>query len=526
MLDSQIKEQLNVYFKHLKRPVTLTAQLDGSPLAQDIREFLQEVRACSDMLSVDETALVAGRPSFTISSVDEAARISFAALPLGHELSSFVLAVLHVGGHPAKETAEALERARQISGPLEVEIFISLSCHNCPDVVQAFNLVASLNPAVRVTTVDGAHFVQEAQERGVMAVPAVCINGEMVAAGRQSFEAALALLEKHGASSDVNLAAEESLKAKLAGKPVFDVLVVGAGPAGVASAVYAARKGIKVGLVAPRIGGQTNDTMDIENYISVLHTTGPKFSKDLKTHVAHYGVDVMEGVEGIALQPADSPGALATLVTGAGAELKARAVVLAPGARWRNVNVPGEQQYRNKGVAYCPHCDGPLFKGKRVAVIGGGNSGVEAAIDLAGVAAHVTVLEYGDQLKADAILVSKLKAMPNVTVCLQAQTTEITGDGQRVNGITYFDRGTAKSQHVALEGVFVQIGLVPNTDFIKGAVELNRFGEIVIDAKCHTSAPGVYAAGDATTVPYKQIVIAAGEGAKAALSAFDYIVRN
>jgi alkyl hydroperoxide reductase subunit F len=355
------------------------------------------------------------------------------------------------------------------------------------------------------------------EERQIMAVPMVFLNGQVFGSGRMSVEEIVAKL-------DTNAGEREA--AKLQAKDAFDVLIVGGGPAGAAAAVYAARKGIRVGVAAERFGGQTNDTMAIENYISVLETDGPKFAAALEAQVRHYGVDIMNLQRAAQIVPATEAGGLVQVQMENGGTLKAKTVILSTGARWRNVNVPGEAEYKNKGVAYCPHCDGPLFKGKRTAVIGGGNSGIEAAIDLAGIVEHVTVIEFAEQLKADAVLVNKLRSLPNVTVHTNAQTTEITGDGSKVNGIRYRDRATGTEHHVELAGVFVQIGLVPNTEFLKGTVELSKFGEIVVDAKGHTNVPGVFAAGDCTTVPYKQIVIAAGEGAKAALSAFDHLIRS
>jgi len=379
------------------------------------------------------------------------------------------------------------------------------------------NLMAALNPNIRTTIIDGALFQDEVEQRNVMAVPMVFLNGENFASGRMSVEEIIVKLDTNAGARDA---------AKLNAQAPFDVLVVGGGPAGAAAAIYAARKGIRTGVLTERLGGQTNDTLGIENYISVLETQGPKFAADLESHIRQYGVELMTRQRAGRLVPAVQAGGYVEIHTEEGGVLKARSVILSTGARWRNVNVPGEQEYRNRGVAYCPHCDGPLFKGKRVAVIGGGNSGVEAAIDLAGIVAHVTLIEFGAELRADAVLVQKLKSLPNVTVKTEAQTTEITGDGNRVNGLTYTDRASGQSQHVELEGVFVQIGLVPNTEFLKGVLELNRFGEIVIDAKCQTSVEGVFAAGDATTVPYKQIIISAGEGAKASLSAFDHLIRT
>lgn len=394
---------------------------------------------------------------------------------------------------------------------------MSLSCHNCPDVVQAASLMAIYNPKINTTIVDGALNQAEVDARQVMAVPMVFKNDQVFGSGRMGLEEILAKLDTASAEREA---------VKISEKEPFDVLILGGGPAGAAAAVYAARKGIRVGVAAERFGGQTNDTMAIENYISVLETDGPKFAAALEAQVRHYEVDVMNLQRADKIVPASKAGGLVQVHMANGGILSARSVILSTGARWRNVNVPGEQEYKNKGVAYCPHCDGPLFKGKRVAVIGGGNSGVEAAIDLAGVVEHVTLVEYADALKADAVLVSKLKSLPNVSVYVNTQTTEITGDGQKVNGLRYKDRATNQELALALEGVFVQIGLVPNTEFLKGTVELSKYGEIVVDAKCHTNVPGVFAAGDVTTVPYKQIVIAAGEGAKAALSAFDYLIRT
>jgi alkyl hydroperoxide reductase subunit F len=517
MLDSNIKSQLKAYLERLQHPIELVASYDNSAAAEELRELIADIQDCSNSVSIREDATRERKPSFGIAALGEDARIEFAGIPMGHEFTSLVLALLQVGGHPPKVEADVIEQIRALSQPMHFEIFMSLSCHNCPDVVQAMNLMAALNPNIRTTVIDGALFQDEVERRNIMAVPMVFLNGENFASGRMSVVEILAKL-------DTNAGAREA--AKLNAQAPFDVLVVGGGPAGSAAAVYAARKGIRTGVLADRLGGQTNDTMGIENYISVLETQGPKFAADLESHIRQYGVEVMTRQRASRLVPASETGNYIEVHTEDGGILKTRSVIVSTGARWRNVNVPGEQEYRNRGVAYCPHCDGPLFKDKRVAVIGGGNSGVEAAIDLAGVVSHVTVLEFGADLKADAVLVTKLKSLPNVTIKTQAQTTEITGDGARVNGITFTDRASGESQHVELEGVFVQIGLVPNTEFLKGVVELNRFGEIVIDAKCRTNVEGVFAAGDATTVPYKQIVISAGEGAKASLSAFDHLIRT
>jgi len=517
MLDDTMKQQLQAYLGKLQRPIRLIASLDDGASSAELRALLQDIASLSDQVSFDESGSDARKPSFLIAREGETRGVRFAGIPLGHEFTSLVLALLWTGGHPPKVEAEVIEQIKGLEGDFRFEVYMSLSCHNCPDVVQAASLMAILNPRVQTTVIDGALFQAEVDERQIMAVPMTFLNGQVFASGRMTVEEIVAKLD---------VKSEEREAAKLSAKDPFDVLIVGGGPAGAAAAVYAARKGIRVGVAAERFGGQVNDTMAIENYISVLETDGPKFAAALEAQVRHYEVDIMNLQRADKLIPASEPGGLVELQMANGGSLKARSVILSTGARWRNVNVPGEQEYKNRGVAYCPHCDGPLFKGKRVAVIGGGNSGVEAAIDLAGIVQHVTLIEFADALKADAVLVSKLKSLPNVSIHLNAQTTEITGDGAKVNGLGYKDRISGETSHVELEGVFVQIGLVPNTEWLKGTLELSRYGEIVVDAKGHTNVAGVFAAGDCTTVPYKQIVIAAGEGAKAALSAFDHLIRT
>ena len=517
MLDAQMKTQLQAYLQNLRQPIRLIATLDGSEKSAELRELLLEIAELSDKVSFDDSGNDARKPSFVIAKEGETRGVRFAAIPLGHEFTSLVLALLWTGGHPPKVEAEVLEQIKSLDANMKFEVYMSLSCHNCPDVVQAATLMAIYNPKIDTTVIDGSLNQAEVEARQVMAVPMVYMNDQVFGSGRMSLEEIVGKLDTNAGARDA---------AKMNEKDPFDVLIVGGGPAGAAAAVYAARKGIRVGVAAERFGGQVNDTMGIENYISVLETDGPKFAAALEAQVRHYEVDIMNLQRADKIVPAAEVGGWVQVHLANGGVLKARSVILSTGARWRNVNVPGEQEYKNKGVAYCPHCDGPLFKGKRVAVIGGGNSGVEAAIDLAGIVEHVTLVEFADALKADAVLVSKLKSLPNVTIHVNAQTTEITGDGQKVNGLRYKDRATGQETLLALEGVFVQIGLVPNTEFLKGTLELSKFGEIVIDDKCHTNLPGVFAAGDVTTVPYKQIVIAAGEGSKAALSAFDYLIRT
>ncbi len=516
MLDANIAGQLKTYMERLAAPIELVASLDDSARAEEMRVLLEQIVATSAQITLAAPGDEARKPSFAIRRAGESARMQFAGLPMGHEFTSLVLALLQASGYPPKIDAGVIEQIRALPGDYRFETYVSLSCQNCPDVVQALNTMAAINPKISNVMIDGAAFQDEVAQRQIMAVPAVYLNGEPFAQGRISIEEILAKL-------DTGASAREA--AKLARKEPFDLLVVGGGPAASAAAVYAARKGIRTGVVAERFGGQVLDTMAIENFISVPHTEGPQLARALEQHVREYQVDIMNLQRAEALLPAQ-PGGLHELRLASGAVLKARAIVLATGARWREMNVPGEQQYRGRGVAYCPHCDGPLFKGKRVAVIGGGNSGIEAAIDLAGIVAHVTVLEFMDTLRADAVLQQKLRSLPNVTVILNAQTTEVSGDGEKVKGIVYTDRASGASHRIDLEGIFVQIGLLPNTDWLKGTVELARSGEIQVDARGQTSAPGVFAAGDATTVPYKQIIIAMGEGSKASLSAFDYLIRN
>jgi len=517
MLDSNIQAQLKAYLERLQRPIELIASLDDRPASAEMRELITEIAALNDKVTPRFDGMDVRRPSFQITPLGADMGVRFAAIPMGHEFTSLVLALLQAGGHPPKVEADVIEQIKSLEGDFVFETYMSLSCHNCPDVVQALNLMAVLNPRIKHVAVDGGLFQDEVEQRQIMAVPSVYLNGQPFGNGRMEIAEILKKVDTGSAARDA---------AKLSKKDGFDMLIVGGGPAGAAASVYAARKGIKTGIVAERFGGQTLDTLGIENYISVLETQGPKFAAALEAHARAYDVDIMNGQRVAKLEPASQPGGDISVTLDNGAVLKGRSVILSTGARWKNVNVPGEAEYRNKGVAYCPHCDGPLFKGKKVAVIGGGNSGVEAAIDLAGVVDHVTVVEFADQLKADAVLVNKLKSMHNVDIYTNAQTTEITGDGQKVDGLVFKNRADGSEHRLPLAGVFVQIGLVPNTEFLKGTVELSRYGEIIVDAKGATNVPGVFAAGDATTVPYKQIIIAAGDGAKAALGAFDYLIRT
>ncbi|OEY99092.1 MULTISPECIES: alkyl hydroperoxide reductase subunit F [Stenotrophomonas] len=517
MLDANLQSQLKTYLERVTRPIQITAHADDGAKSQEMLELLETLVSLSSQISLDVRRDGAERtPSFALTTPGQDIHLAFAGLPMGHEFTSLVLALLQVGGHPSKATAEVIEQVQGLEGEFKFETYFSLSCQNCPDVVQALNLAAVLNPRIQHVAIDGALFPAEVEARQIMSVPTVYLNGEVFDQGRMSLEQIVAKLDTGSAKRDA---------AKIAAKAPYDVLVIGGGPAGAAAAIYAARKGIRTGVAAERFGGQVLDTMAIENFVSVKETEGPKLAMALEQHVREYDVDIMNLQRASALVPAGDDG-LVEIKLENGASLKSRSVILSTGARWRQMNVPGEDQYRNKGVAYCPHCDGPLFKGKRVAVIGGGNSGVEAAIDLAGLVTHVTLLEFDDKLRADDVLQRKLRSLGNVTIITSALTQEVLGDGQKVNGLVYKDRVGGDAHRVELEGVFVQIGLLPNTEWLKDSVALSPRGEVVIDDRGQTSVPGVFAAGDCTTVPYKQIIIAMGAGSTAALSAFDHLIRT
>ncbi len=520
MLDANIQEQLKSYLERLEQPIQLITSLDESGDSAQMRELVNEIAALSDKISIVKANDAEYTPSFQVAplhNVEQRGVARFAGLPMGHEFTSLVLALLQMGGYPPKVDASVIEQIRNLPGDYSFETFISLSCHNCPDVVQALNLMAAINPRVHHTMIDGAMFQDVVEARQIMAVPTVYLNGEEFGAGRMTIEEILAKLDTGAAAREAE---------KISAQAPYDVLIVGGGPAGSAAAVYAARKGIRTGILAERFGGQVMDTVGIENFISVQETEGPKLVAQLEQHVKSYDVDIMNLQRAESLTPASQPGGYAELRTASGATLKAKSIIISTGARWRELNVPGEQEYRGKGVAYCPHCDGPLFKGKRVAVVGGGNSGVEAAIDLAGIVGHVTLIEFGPELRADAVLQRKLASLPNVVILKNAQTMTVLGDGNKVNGLVYKNRETGDDIHLELEGIFVQIGLLPNTDWLKDTLDLSKMGEIEVDSHGQTSVPGVFAAGDCTTVPYKQIIIAMGEGAKASLGAFDYLIRS
>ncbi|MDX1298603.1 MAG: alkyl hydroperoxide reductase subunit F [Pseudomonas sp.] len=517
MLDATLKAQLKAYLEKVTLPFEIVASLDDSDKSREMSALLHDIVGLTDKITLREDGSDSRVPSFSLNRPGADIGLRFAGIPMGHEFTSLVLALLQVGGHPSRLGADVIEQVKGVEGQFSFETYFSLSCQNCPDVVQALNLMAVLNPNIRHVAIDGALFQAEVEERQIMSVPSIYLNGELFSQGRMGVEEILAKIDTGAAKRDAE---------KLNAKEAFDVLVVGGGPAGAAAAIYAARKGIRTGVAAERFGGQVLDTMAIENFISVQETEGPKLARALEEHVKQYEVDIMNLQRASAIIPAKQAGELHEVQFDSGASLKAKTLILATGARWREMNVPGEQQYRGKGVAYCPHCDGPLFKGKRVAVIGGGNSGVEAAIDLAGIVAHVTLIEFDSALRADAVLQKKLHSLANVKVITSALTTEVKGDGQKVSGLVYQDRSSEELHTVELEGIFVQIGLLPNSDWLKGVIELSPRGEIIVDSKGGTNVPGIFAAGDVTTVPYKQIVIAVGDGAKASLSAFDHLIRN
>ena len=518
MLDTNIQAQLKKLLgDNLTENVELRARLDDGDKSRQIRELLDGLAGLSERISVTEdTDGTARTPSFAIARPGTDISVRFAALPMGHEFNSLVLALLQVGGHPSKAAADVIEQIRNLDGEHHFETYMSLSCQNCPDVVQALNLMSVINPNIHHTAIDGALFQDEVSDRQVLAVPTVFKDGHLFGQGRMNLTEIVNKLDSGAGEREAE---------RISALEPSDVLVVGGGPAGAAAAVYAARKGIRTGIVAERFGGQVLDTMAIENLISVPHTEGPKLAANLEAHVADYDVDVMTLQRATGLQPAPAEGGLVTVELDSGATVQGRTVIVTTGARWRQMGVPGENDYRNKGVTFCPHCDGPLFKGKRVAVVGGGNSGVEAAIDLAGVVGHVTVLEFMDELKADEVLQRKLRSLPNVDIVLSAKTTEVVGDGNKVTGLSYEDRTSGEHRELAVEGIFVQIGLLPNSEWLEGTVELSDRKEVVVDDRAHTSVPGVFAAGDVTTVPYKQIIISMGQGATAALSAFDHLIR-
>lgn len=516
MLDAELKEQLKSVFAALENKIALVYAPSFHSDQQELVELLQGVASTSThieaRLSAPEDGKQSPTPQFYLEKNGTATGVKFTGIPGGHEFSSLVLAILNADGKGKMPDAMLIRRIKKLKGPISIQTYISLTCENCPDVVQALNQMALLHGHFKHEMIDGAYAQDEIEKLGIQGVPSLVVNSKMVHSGKISLLDLIAKLETLFGVSESEAAAVADMNLGH-----FDVVVVGGGPAGASAAIYSVRKGLKTALLAEKFGGQVQETKGIENLISVPYTEGPQLSANLNQHVAAYPIHVLEhrkvktiqrdGVKKIDLE--------------SGEYLTAEAIIVATGAKWRELGVPGEKEYLGRGVAFCPHCDGPFYKGKKIAVIGGGNSGVEAAIDLAGIVKEVVVFEFNPQLKADQILVNKLKSMPNVSIVTNAKTQQILGDGQKVNGIEYVDRATNQVKQMPLEGLFIQIGLLPNSGFLKGVVELSKFGEVIVDNKGHTSAPGIYAAGDVTTTPYKQIIIAMGEGAKAALAAFE-----
>ena len=514
MLDQNLKNQLAQYLDMLKTEVTIGLSVTNDEKSNKVRGFVEDVASLSDKINVVEKDL-AYTPAFELKGEKDHGQIIFAGVPLGHEFASFALAILQVGGIVPKIDEGTKKRIQAIEDVQNLETIVSLSCHNCPEVVQSFNIMAVLNPKINHTMIEGSMFQETAEDRDVLAVPAIFKDGEFLEGGKQTMDSLLELIGSKKSSDD------------FADKPAFDVLIIGGGPAAATAAVYAARKGVKTGLVASEFGGQVVETLGIENIPGFKYTEGPDFMANMNEQVTSLGVDVMTGALASDIKEAEnSSNKLIEVELDNGAKLESRTVVIATGARWRLLGIPGETEFRNKGVAYCTHCDGPLFKGKPVAVIGGGNSGIEAAIDLAAMVDHVTVLEFLPELKADQVLQDKLYSLDNVTVIKNAQTTGLYGDS-RLERLEYTDRESGEDHSLDVEGCFIQVGLVPNTEWLKESdVELTDRGEILVDGEGKTSLEGVYAAGDATNTVFKQIVIAAGSGATAALGAFNYLIRN
>ena len=520
MLDTSILQQVTEIFRNLEADYTFRISL--SPLREEasgLIEFLNDFATTSPRLSVEKHEAEGDALSFTLLKNGEETGITFRGIPNGHEFTSLLLAVLNADGKGKNLPDEGItRRIRALKGDIRLQTYVSLTCTNCPDVVQTLNIFALLNPCIHHEMVDGALFQAEVDAKGVQAVPSVFANGNLLHVGRGSLGE---LLEKLEAVFSSTSEAENNENAPF--HRSFDVLVLGGGPSGASAAIYSARKGLKVAMVAERIGGQVKETVGIENLISVPYTTGQQLADNLRTHLTHYPIELFENrrIESTSLQGKEKQ-----VVVKGGETFSAPAVIIATGAGWRRLNVPGEAEYIGRGVAFCPHCDGPFYAGKEVAVVGGGNSGIEAAIDLAGICKKVTVIEFMDSLKADQVLQEKAKSLPNVEIFTSTQTMEVVGNGEKVTSLRLKNRQTDEEHNLALDGVFVQIGLSANSQPFKEELEMTRIGEIVIDAHCRTNVPGVYAAGDVSSVPYKQIIIAMGEGAKAALSAFDDRVRG
>jgi alkyl hydroperoxide reductase subunit F len=513
VLTNDILQAVKSYTATMKKRVNFVLQTGKHDKRDELVKFLSEIASVSNNLELIEQetdGLLRSPLSFLIEADGVDTGIRFSGIPSGHEFNSLILAVLHASGTDLKLDDSIKSIVAHVTGEFKFEVFVSLSCHNCPDVVQALNQFAIINPNISSEMIDGGLYPELIAERDIQGVPSVYLNGELFANGKVD---AAQLIEKLMQHSEAPVKSESTL-------PLQDVTVIGGGPAGVSAAIYSARKGLKVTLIADRIGGQVKDTMGIENFISTIQTTGPELSKSLHAHMKEYDITVKEFLTVSEVIPGD----IKTIMLSSGEVIQTKVVIVATGAKWRELGIPGEKENIGNGVAYCPHCDGPFFKGKDIAVVGGGNSGIEAALDLAGIVKSVTVFEFMPGLKADKVLVDKAQAKDNITILKNVATKEVIASSGKVSAIDYIDRATDETKRVNLAGVFVQIGLVPNSGFLGDLVDKTPFGEIIIDEKCHTSTEGIYACGDVTTVPYKQIIVSMGEGAKASLAAFEYLL--
>jgi alkyl hydroperoxide reductase subunit F len=510
MLDNNLIEQLKTVFGKLENNVELVYKRSAHSSQNELIEMLTDVASTSDKITLSQIDEVADYPQFFLKYNNIPNGVQFFGIPNGHEFSSLIIAILNSDGKGKIPDESILNRIKNLKGSISLRTIISLTCENCPDVVQSLNLMAIINPNFKHTMVDGAFIQDEITKLGIQGVPSVMNNDKLLSSGKISFIDLLGKLEAEFGS-------EANVSAESLDLGIYDVVVIGGGPAGASSAIYSARKGLKTAIIAERMGGQVQDTKGIENLISVKYTEGPELAAKLGAHMDEYAIKKLEHRRVKNIENDE----LKTINLESGEFLKTKSIIVATGAKWRELGIPGEKEYIGRGVAFCPHCDGPYYKGKKVAVVGGGNSGVEAAIDLAGIVREVVLFEYMDTLKADKVLVDKLKSLPNVSIITSAKTDQIIGDGQKVNAIEYIDRNSNERMKLDLDGIFIQIGLLPNSNFIKDIVEVTKFGEIVIDNKGRTSEKGIYAAGDVTTVPYKQIIISMGEGAKAALAAFE-----
>lgn len=517
MLDQDLKDQLRGVFGGLESRITLVYDDSNHENQSDLTAMLEGLAETSPKIAVKKSGRTLAAPGFeilhSVSGQDRSTGIRFLGIPGGHEFTSLVLAILNSDGKGKMPDEGMKARIRAIRGPVRIKTFMSLTCENCPEVVQALNQMALIHPDFQHEVIDGAYAQDEIDRLGIQGVPSVVVGDKMIHSGRIHFLDLLAKVEETFGADEAAATAPRDLG-------TFDVVVVGGGPAGVSAAIYSVRKGLKTALLAERMGGQVQDTKGIENLISVVYTEGPKLGEDMAKHLASYPVQVFNQ------RRVKSIGKDRVISLEGGETLRGEAIIITTGAKWRQLGVPGEKDYIGRGVAYCPHCDGPFYKGKKIAVIGGGNSGVEAAIDLAGIAGEVVLLEYGEKLRADQVLIDKLNSMSNTSAITMAQTTELKGNGQKIQSLEYTDRKTGEKKSFDVDGVFVQIGLLPNSEFLKGTLELSKFGEIIVDEKGRTSVPGIYAAGDVTTTPFKQIIIAMGEGAKASLAAFEDRMRG